>query len=118
MKHIQQTTMKTETEIAEYLQALCGKPAGVDRPLVISIGLGCYGEPSSAIIEVEGSPPKGMAIVRSESPLTDDRHVARPDAVVWQVWVLGIGQKLQKLRNDSHMAISILKLASKAAQKS
>ena len=97
--------MKTEAEISAYLERqLYGCPT-IDRPLYVAFGRGHYEEISSAVIEVEGSPTRGMAVIRGRCPLLDcDEREA-------EVWVLRGGNKMRHLRNGSNEAVALLAYA-------
>jgi hypothetical protein len=56
-----------EQEISVLLQER-GRPGATepDKPVIVTFCNGAYGKPTVAVIEVEGSPNKGMAIIRWE----------------------------------------------------
>ncbi len=85
----------TEIEISKYLKEKKGQGGGEHRPLIVSISNGNYGRPSSAIVEVEGSPTKGMAILRLGAVSLDDERLIETGG--YEVWILERGMKMKKL---------------------
>jgi hypothetical protein len=87
---------KIEQEISKYLTEKRKRGGPVARPLVVTICNGNYGCPSSVILEVEGSPTKGMAIVRlGECSHLHNKHLI--DSGFYTVWILDDDDKMRKL---------------------
>ena len=86
----------TEEEISYYLHNIKRQSHGDYRSLIVTISNGSYGMPSSVVIEVEGSPTKGMAIVRlgCGCSLSDDNLA---DSGGYNVWILQAGDKMRRL---------------------
>ncbi len=95
--------MKTELEISEYLQKQRGpfEHDGPKRELHVAFGTGYYGDRSTAMIEVEGSPIKGLAVVVAQGPLGD--------VGTWNcdIWVQRPGNKMRHLPHRSREAVAI-----------
>jgi hypothetical protein len=103
-------SIKIENDsVATYLQAVTNLPKTIDRPLWVSFGLGDYGSqktPSCAVIEVQGSPPKGMALVMFGEFGPD------PEACI--VWVRIAGRRMKRLASLSPRFNEIIALVADA----
>jgi len=95
--------MKTDSEISTYLQKQrrLFVHDGPERELYVTYGTGYYGHSSTAMIEVEGSPIKGLAIVVATAPFED---VAADEC---EVWVLQTGNRMRHLPHRSREATAI-----------
>ena len=97
----------TEEEISVYLKQKKGQGGGEARPLVVSVCNGNYGRPSSAIVEVQGSPTKGMAIVRIGSGSLDDERLIESGG--YTVWILECGSKMRRLPDRGETSKKIVR---------
>jgi hypothetical protein len=101
-------TVKIENDsVATYLQVVSNFPKTIDRPLWVSFGMGDYGHDAScAVVEVQGSPPKGRALVQFGELGNDE--------LVSVVWVRIPGGRMKRLASLSPRANEIITLVADA----
>lgn len=91
-----------ERSISKQLQEHAGHPSAA-RKLYVAAGLGYYGRSSTALVEVEGSPIKGLAIIKGNGVLSE----CKPHDV--EVWTLRRKGAMKRLQIGSSSAARILR---------
>lgn len=101
----------SDAEISEFLQRQCGQFTRDHSRLVVTLSTAARGYPATALIEVEGTPPRGMAIVRiSIGNFSNAMPVGSAT-----VWVMKSPTQLRKLP-DGENARAIVKLCEREAK--
>ena len=101
----QNIKLKTCPHIVEYLMMKTGDEnfsEERDRNLILTYTFGIYNKCSMAILEVEGSPIRGLCIV---SDYCSGFKILEPRNNI--VWILTKNDIMQKLRYDSKIGIEI-----------
>ena len=99
-------TTPEEIKASLFMQKSWGRSYNDDRRLLVTLTDGDYGSPTSALIEVEGSPPKGLAVLRAETGSLDNPPYRMVDG-----WVLQSRGEMLKLRRNSLMLQALIGIA-------